>query len=172
MNRNERLHAFTCSQGSARRRVKRLCSHTTSPFVFWSALEEGTIRQYDLRQPHRCQGNNSPCKNVIVDLTASCGVSIEAKCLDLSPTNPNLLAVGSSDPYVRLYDLRKLSLGRLTTQQVQHETRNEQGCIRSYCPQHIASGYQRNKIVPTKYRFIGKLRKLKIFLYFTNLSAV
>ena len=154
VNRNEQLNAFTCSQVSARRRVKRLCSHPISPFVFWSALEEGSVRQYDLRQPHRCHGVNSPCKNVIVDLTASCGSSIEAKCLDVSPTNPDILAVGCSDPFVRLYDLRRLSLGTMSTSQA--ETRKEPGCIRSYCPQHIASGYQRKEIVPTKYRFIGE----------------
>ncbi|KAI6653373.1 hypothetical protein LOD99_3592 [Oopsacas minuta] len=149
------LNSFTCSQGSNRPRVKRLCSHPISPYMFWSALEEGSIRQYDLREPHKCQGNNSPCKNVIVDLTASCGASIEAKCLDISPTNPSLLAVGCSDPFVRLYDLRKLSLGRLSPPQKFTETKEEHGCIRSYCPQHIANGYQRKNIVPAKYRFIS-----------------
>eukprot|EP00800_Vazella_pourtalesii_P015375 TRINITY_DN4120_c0_g2_i11.p1 TRINITY_DN4120_c0_g2~~TRINITY_DN4120_c0_g2_i11.p1 ORF type:complete len:539 (-),score=60.38 TRINITY_DN4120_c0_g2_i11:163-1779(-) len=154
-NKSGRITSFTCSQESNRQRVKRLCSHPISPFVFWSALEEGSIRQYDLREPHKCQGNNSPCKNVIVDLTASCGSLIEAKCLDVSPTNPSLLAVGCSDPFVRLYDLRKLSLGRLSTPQVYTETRNEQGCVRSYCPQHVANGYQRKNIVPTASRLIS-----------------
>ena len=155
-NKSGRITSFTCSQISSRPRVKRLCSHPISPFVFWSALEEGSIRQYDLREPHNCQANTSPCKNVIVDLTASCGGFIEAKCLDVSPTNPSLLAVGCSDPFVRLYDLRKLSLGRLSTPQVHTEIKSEQGCIRSYCPQHVANGYQRNKIVPNATRLISE----------------
>ena len=157
VNRSERLNSFTCSQSSYRRRVKRLCSHPNSPFLFWSALEEGTVRQYDLRQPHKCQSNSTPCTNVLIDMTASCGTNIEAKCLDVCPTNPNLLAVGGSDPFIRLYDMRKLSLGRLRQTAVTTESRSEAGCIRSYCPHHIATSYQKKEIVPTKYRCISEI---------------
>lgn len=82
-------------------RVKRLVTAPGLPSMFWSAGEDGKILQFDLREPHHC-----PSANVLVDLTAQFGTSAEAKCLAISPMRPEMLAVGSNDPYIRLYDRR------------------------------------------------------------------
>uniref|UniRef100_A0A8C4QMH6 WD and tetratricopeptide repeats 1 n=1 Tax=Eptatretus burgeri TaxID=7764 RepID=A0A8C4QMH6_EPTBU len=82
-------------------RVKRIATATTVPHMFWSAGEDGTVRQFDLRE------TNSRSQ-VLIDLTAYCGSQVEAKCLAINPRDNSCLAVGANDPYMRLYDLRMI----------------------------------------------------------------
>lgn len=100
----ETVNIFSCHAG----RVKRVAVAPNTPFMFWSAAEDGTIMQHDLRCPELSQGNDNP-KNVLINLTAHMGSNAEAKCLSINPLQPDLLAVGTNDPYVRLYDKRMLS---------------------------------------------------------------
>ncbi|CAG0898801.1 unnamed protein product [Darwinula stevensoni] len=94
----------SCSCHTAR--VKRLAVSPDSPYLFWSAAEDGLILQFDLRIPHHC---SNECDNVLVNLTNHLGRSAEAKCLAINPLRPEMLAVGANDPYVRLYDRRMIS---------------------------------------------------------------
>lgn len=98
---NENTHVFSCHVG----RVKRLAVAPNVPFMFWSAAEDGTIMQFDLRSPESSQSNP---KNVIVNLNAHMGHSAEVKCLAINPLRPEYLAVGANDPYIRMYDRRML----------------------------------------------------------------
>lgn len=41
------------------------------------------------------------------------GEEAEAKCVSVSPTRPELLAVGANDPFLRLFDRRMLRRRRL-----------------------------------------------------------
>ncbi|TGZ67110.1 hypothetical protein CRM22_004980 [Opisthorchis felineus] len=104
ITRMETRHVFSCHSG----RIKRLANTPSEPFLFWSAAEDGTVRQFDLRDPTQA-GSAKPC-NVLVNLHHHIGSFAEAKCLALNPLRPDLLAVGSNDPYVRLYDRRKITL--------------------------------------------------------------
>ncbi|XP_022295341.2 WD and tetratricopeptide repeats protein 1-like [Crassostrea virginica] len=113
-NREENSHVFSCHIG----RVKRLAVAPNVPFMFWSAAEDGTIMQFDLR----CQEPNQPNpKNVIVNLNAHIGHVAEAKCLAINPLRPEYLAVGANDPYIRMYDRRMLVCRSL---KVSQETTN------------------------------------------------
>jgi len=38
------------------------------------------------------------------------GNKAEAKCLSLNPVRPELMAVGASDPFIRLYDRRMIKV--------------------------------------------------------------
>lgn len=98
---DENTHVFSCHVG----RVKRLAVAPNVPFMFWSAAEDGTIMQFDLRSSDSSQANP---KNVIVNLNAHLGHSAEAKCLAINPLRPEYLAVGANDPYIRMYDRRML----------------------------------------------------------------
>lgn len=98
----ETSEVYSCHVG----RVKRLATAPNVPYMFWSAGEDGTVRQFDLRTPHNC---SEKCSNVIVNLNAYIGRHAECKCLAINQCRPEQLAVGASDPYVRLYDLRMLS---------------------------------------------------------------
>lgn len=100
--RGETTHAFSCHAG----RVKRLAVVPNLPYMFWSAGEDGTIRQFDLRSPHLCSDS---CNNVLINLNYYTGKHGECKCLAINPHRPEQLAVGASDPFIRLYDIRMLN---------------------------------------------------------------
>lgn len=80
------------------------------PTMFWSAGEDGIVRQYDTRMADQ-KAYGSP--NVLVNLSSAgprAGL-VECKGLDLNPTQPHLMAVACGDPYVRVFDRRRLSTG-------------------------------------------------------------
>ncbi|XP_077455753.1 WD and tetratricopeptide repeats protein 1 [Stigmatopora argus] len=86
-------------------RVKRIATAPLWPNTFWSAAEDGTIRQYDLRE-------SSKRSEVIIDLKTFCGQLAEAKCLAVNPRDNNYMAVGANGPFVRLYDIRMIHNSR------------------------------------------------------------
>jgi WD and tetratricopeptide repeat-containing protein 1 len=45
---------------------------------------------------------------VLVNLMSVLGRTDEAKCLSINARRPEQIAVGANDPYVRVYDRRKL----------------------------------------------------------------
>ncbi|XP_063729139.1 WD and tetratricopeptide repeats protein 1-like [Symsagittifera roscoffensis] len=106
VEKGDTVNTFACH----RYRVKRLCTSKVSPSLIWSAGEDGTVRMLDLRENHTCSSSRS-CKNVCINLNgeniSNGNQPSEAKCLAISPSRP-YIAVGSSDEYVRLFDMRKL----------------------------------------------------------------
>ncbi|CAG5126463.1 unnamed protein product [Candidula unifasciata] len=102
LNRKETTHVFAYHLG----RVKRIATAPNIPYIFWSAAEDGTIMQFDLR----CTSTTTTTpNNVLINLNAHMGQFAEAKCLAINPLRPEMLAVGANDPYVRVYDRRMLS---------------------------------------------------------------
>lgn len=66
-----------------------------------------------MRMCHDCSSDKS--KINLVSIYGGVGTMIEAKCLDINQIKTEQLAVGASDPYVRLYDRRMIhSLSSLT----------------------------------------------------------
>ncbi|XP_071955811.1 WD and tetratricopeptide repeats protein 1-like [Antedon mediterranea] len=102
VSRGETTQSFSCHAG----RAKRLATAPNTPYMLWSAGEDGTIRQFDLRMQHTC---GDSCENVLINLNTYIGNHAECKCLAINQYRPELLAVGANDPYVRLYDVRMLS---------------------------------------------------------------
>ncbi|KAF3839966.1 hypothetical protein F7725_018683 [Dissostichus mawsoni] len=94
----ETIHMFSDHTN----RVKRIATAPMWPNTFWSAAEDGIIRQYDLRE-------NSKRSEVLIDLTEFCGQLVEAKCLAVNPRDNNYMAVGANGPFVRLYDIRMIN---------------------------------------------------------------
>ncbi|XP_033636090.1 WD and tetratricopeptide repeats protein 1-like [Asterias rubens] len=139
----ETTHAFSCHAG----RVKRLATAPNVPYMFWSAGEDGTVRQFDLREPHTC---SESCGNVVINLNCYIGKHAECKCLAINPHRPELLAVGASDPYVRIYDTRMLSphavhFSREERQGASWRTPapdpDESGPLPSKCVQYFVAGH-------------------------------
>lgn len=89
-----------------RSRVKRLDVPRNERDVFLSAAEDGMILSYDLRERHIC--NNAVPKNLLINLNTIVGPNAEAKCLTINPLQPELVAVGANDPYIRLFDRRMI----------------------------------------------------------------
>ncbi|CAG9132601.1 unnamed protein product [Plutella xylostella] len=100
------LRECTCHCG----RVKRLATPPDNPNILYSAAEDGLVIQHDLRAPHRC---NADAPIVAVNLLNHLGRHAEAKCVAVSPRRSHQLAVGANDFYVRLYDMRMVTLARL-----------------------------------------------------------
>jgi len=98
------LHNITAHMG----RVKRLAVAPEATGVVWSAAEDGTVMQWDVRE--RYQPGEA---NILVNLVKHTGRAAECKCIAICPTRPELLALGANDPYVRVYDRRMLSIQRL-----------------------------------------------------------
>ena len=82
-------------------RVKRMEVTPACPNILWSASEDGTVMETDIRAPPSESG-------ILINLHADAESGIEAKCLSINPIYPEYLAVGGSDSYIRMYDRRKL----------------------------------------------------------------
>ncbi|CAI7797754.1 unnamed protein product, partial [Closterium sp. NIES-54] len=138
---SEQAAMFRCHN----RRVKKLAVEEGNPHVVWSASEDATLRQHDLRETSVCPPPTtharphsplhhslfhgaSECRSVLLDLRAAGKISLEdpprdslaLKSCAISPTRPHLLMVGGSDAFARIYDRRMLpspsSLSRASPQ--------------------------------------------------------
>ncbi|KAG2497866.1 hypothetical protein HYH03_004132 [Edaphochlamys debaryana] len=88
-------------------RVKDIETEPLNPHNFWSGGEDGVVRQYDTRAPNQ-QEWASP--TVLVQVRDG-HRTVQVKSLDINKAHPHLLAVAGSDPYIRLYDRRRLGPG-------------------------------------------------------------
>ncbi|KAJ7516416.1 hypothetical protein O6H91_22G057700 [Diphasiastrum complanatum] len=131
---------FRCHE----RRVKKLAVENGNPHVIWSASEDGTLRQHDLREGESCslQGSSDhECRNVLIDLRGGAKRSLSSPsrhCLPLktcaiSPTRPHHLLIGGSDAFARLYDRRMLPPP--TSSQSQSKP---PPCVCYFCPVHLS----------------------------------
>jgi len=111
-------------------RVKRLTTAPDSPGIVWSGGEDGIIRQWDLRE--RWSYDSS---NVVVNLTRHSGRGAEVKCVTICPSRNELMAVGSNDPYVRVFDRRMLTCSRLDTSLTPSTV--ESGAVAYFVPGHL-----------------------------------
>eukprot|EP00794_Sanderia_malayensis_P000171 gene171-783_t len=151
VHRKESTHVYSCHF----QRVKRLAVVPHMPFMVWSGSEDGTIRQFDLRQPHSC-AQQSRCSNIIINLNSNIATSSEAKCISINPMRPELIAVGCGDPFTRIYDTRMLTMhsihdarGKSNGRKVD-EVSPPDGCVSYFSPGHIPQRYGRDH--PQKYR--------------------
>ncbi|KIY71472.1 WD40 repeat-like protein [Cylindrobasidium torrendii FP15055 ss-10] len=96
-----RSHLLLCHKD----RVKRLVTEE-SPDIFLTVSEDSSVRQHDLRRPHRCRGEcPAPLVQMDHDLTS----------LSLSPLSPHQFVVAGGSPYGYLFDRRYLRARRFST---------------------------------------------------------
>ncbi|XP_030554175.1 WD and tetratricopeptide repeats protein 1 [Drosophila novamexicana] len=128
---NETL--FTCNCHTMR--VKRLATAPDSPHIFWSAGEDGSILQLDMREAHRCRGPDDQQPTTggvrLLSLCTQVESTTEAKCLAINPRRTEYLAVGANDPYARVFDRRMLP-GEANS------------CVSFYAPGQIVKNITRN----------------------------
>ncbi|XP_065649560.1 WD and tetratricopeptide repeats protein 1 isoform X2 [Hydra vulgaris] len=109
VNTKSEIHSFKCHSG----RVKKLAVSNHSPFLLWSGSEDGTLREFDLREAyHDC---SSSCSNILINLRQHVSYTNEIKCIQVHPTYPELIAVGCNDAYLRLFDRRMLKHGNVAS---------------------------------------------------------
>lgn len=131
------------------RRVKKLAVEPGNPNVVWSASEDGTIRQHDIRETTSCppsESSHHECRNILLDLRCGAKKSLSdppklllaLKSCDISSTRPHLLLVGGSDAFARVYDRRMLSLLSSSRRKV-----SPPPCVNYFCPMHLSDhGHQ------------------------------
>lgn len=126
------------------RRVKKLAVEVGNPNMVWSASEDGTLRQHDLRECSTCPpagSSNQECNNVLLDLRCGAKKSLadppklclSLKSCDISTTRPHQILVGGSDAFARLYDRRMLPpLSSCRTKA------KPPPCVGYFCPLHLS----------------------------------
>ncbi|KAL6504265.1 hypothetical protein OROGR_026188 [Orobanche gracilis] len=126
------------------RRVKKLAVEVGNPNVVWSASEDGTLRQHDLREGVSCPpagSSHQECRNILLDLRLGAKKSLAdppkqslaLKSCDISSTRPHLLLVGGSDAFARLYDRRMLPPLSSSQQKLPPPP-----CVNYFCPMHLS----------------------------------
>ncbi|EDO29936.1 predicted protein [Nematostella vectensis] len=150
VEKNETTQVYHCHIG----RVKRLAVAPNMPSLVWSASEDGTIRQFDLRQPHCCNSNSKNCNNVLINLNVHSSALAEPKCIAINPLRPNMMAIGCNDPFVRIYDHRMLAKYNLDIRtsgaQNPEDFTLPEGCVTYFAPGHLPPRLTRD--FPKKFR--------------------
>lgn len=69
-------------------------------------------RQFDLREPHDCSPND---RVQLIDLQTHMGPGTEVKCIAVNQRRPEQLAVGATDNYARIFDLRMIRVSPVSS---------------------------------------------------------
>jgi len=164
MDSEVRLHNIRLGQTTVYRchagRVKAVDVDPTTPHLFWSASEDGTVRQFDRREAHQCptENNDTPqtpedilrarvlsrfgvsrrrssshdCENVLVDLRGA-SRHVEIIGISVNPVYPEYIAIATRDPYIRIFDRRMLTV----TNRLKKTDPGHTPCSSILCPPHI-----------------------------------
>ncbi|XP_073845069.1 WD and tetratricopeptide repeats 1 [Musca autumnalis] len=117
-------------------RVKRLATAPDSPYIFWSAGEDGCVLQLDHREKHVCRSASNSVS--LINLTAYIDPNAEAKCIAVNPIRTEYIAVGANDPYARIYDRRMLKTFSSALNDALETGDIPKECVTYYCPGHIS----------------------------------
>ena len=98
------------------------------------------MRQLDTREPHTC-AEGGACRNVLIDLRTHSKASVlghvQCKCIDVNPVKPEQIAVGSMDPYARIYDTRLCSLKSFSASNQGASRDGDLSCVACFSPGHL-----------------------------------
>eukprot|EP00184_Porphyridium_aerugineum_P002308 CAMPEP_0184699594 /NCGR_PEP_ID=MMETSP0313-20130426/5816_1 /TAXON_ID=2792 /ORGANISM="Porphyridium aerugineum, Strain SAG 1380-2" /LENGTH=846 /DNA_ID=CAMNT_0027158713 /DNA_START=233 /DNA_END=2773 /DNA_ORIENTATION=+ len=116
-------------------RVKTVDVERMNPDMVWSAGEDGTVRQFDLRMSQRDATDSSMLINLPVMYK---NLHLEIKAAHINQSNPNEILVAASDSPIRLFDRRKI--GTLKTAASQSSASISE-CVLQMAPMHMLHGY-------------------------------
>lgn len=110
--------------GKHQGRVHNLDVEPGSPYIFYSCGEDGFVQHFDLR-------SNSArklfcCSSFSENKQSSSSLRLDALVID--PRNPNYFALGGSDKYARVYDIRKCQ---------RDSSSNSDKPVNTFCPHHL-----------------------------------
>lgn len=110
--------------GKHQGRVHNLDVEPGSPYIFYSCGEDGFVQHFDLR-------SNSArklfcCSSFSENKQSSSSLRLDALVID--PRNPNYFALGGSDKYTRVYDIRKCQ---------RDSSSNSDKPVNTFCPHHL-----------------------------------
>ncbi|MBA0703285.1 hypothetical protein Goari_022959 [Gossypium aridum] len=110
--------------GKHQGRVHSLAVEPGSPHIFFSCGEDGLVQHYDLR----CGSASKLFHCFSFKETNSPPLNIRLNAIIIDPRNPNYFAIGGSDEYARVYDIRRY---RLDGSNVSDEP------VNLFCPRHL-----------------------------------
>ncbi|XP_026446045.1 DDB1- and CUL4-associated factor 8-like isoform X1 [Papaver somniferum] len=90
--------------GKHQGRAHKLAIEPGSPHIFYTCGEDGSVRHFDLRSSSATR--LFTCKAFSSDRSAYMP-TVHLNTISIDPRNPNLFAVGGTDEFARLYDIRK-----------------------------------------------------------------
>ena len=118
-------HLFKCHSS----RVKRI--ETTGPHTFLSCSEDGSVRQFDLREQHICKEANDGCPKPLVNYAP---FQMELHTITLSKQAPHYFVVGGSHQYAFLHDRRMTGRNVLKEWGVASGSSFDVPCVRRFSP--------------------------------------
>ncbi|KAJ9685076.1 hypothetical protein PVL29_017202 [Vitis rotundifolia] len=105
--------------------VYKLDIEPGSPHIFYSCGEDGVVQHFDLR-------SNSATKlfycSSFTEFNQQSQISVRLNAIVIDPRNPNYFAVGGSDEYARVYDIRKHQWD---------SSNNLDRPVNTFCPHHL-----------------------------------
>ncbi|XP_027343567.1 DDB1- and CUL4-associated factor 8 [Abrus precatorius] len=104
--------------------VYKLAVEPGSPYIFYSCGEDGFIQHFDLRSSSATK--LFCCSSVRNNKQPPSKIGLNSIVID--SRNPYYFAVGGSDEYARVYDIRKCQLD---------STRNSDQPVNTFCPHHL-----------------------------------
>ncbi|XP_065865898.1 uncharacterized protein [Euphorbia lathyris] len=106
--------------------VYKLALEPGSPHIFYSCGEDGFVQHFDLRS--RSPVKLFCCSSVREDSSRWPSNSIRLNAITIDPRNPNYFAVGGSNEYARVYDIRKCKWDASS---------NSDRPLDMFCPRHL-----------------------------------
>ncbi|XP_049379384.1 uncharacterized protein LOC125844166 isoform X2 [Solanum stenotomum] len=110
--------------GKHQGRVHKLAVEPGSPYILYSCGEDGFVQHYDLRS--NSSSKLFRCSSFTENNKQSGSIRLNGIVID--PRNPNYFAVGGSDEYARVYDIRMYQLDARTSSDRPIDT---------FCPHHL-----------------------------------
>lgn len=108
-------------------RTHKLAIEPGSPYIFYSCGEDGVVQHFDLRSHSHTATKIFTCHTFGGNKLQS-PPPVKLNAIVIDPTNPNYLAVGGSDEYARVYDIRNYNWDASS---------NEFCPVDSFSPQHL-----------------------------------
>ncbi|KAA8543991.1 hypothetical protein F0562_021832 [Nyssa sinensis] len=105
-------------------RIHKLDVEPGSPHIFYSCGEDGFVQHFDLRSNRATK--LFCCSSFTENKKTSSSISLNAIVID--PRNPNYFALGGSDEYARLYDIRQYQWDASS---------NLDRPVNTFCPHHL-----------------------------------
>uniref|UniRef100_A0A6A7FV73 WD repeat protein iqw1-like n=1 Tax=Hirondellea gigas TaxID=1518452 RepID=A0A6A7FV73_9CRUS len=119
-------------------RIKDIQTSQHDPFMFWSVSEDGTSRQFDLREKHSCKCDGK-CSNVFVDFRQP--TIIELKGFSFNPIHPMFVVFACGDQFVRVIDRRI----------IRKDSSGSSECVSEFAPSHLLNRSSSSSSVHSTY---------------------
>ncbi|KAG5566813.1 hypothetical protein RHGRI_002375 [Rhododendron griersonianum] len=120
----ENGEAETKRLGKHQGRIHNLAVEPGSPYILYSCGEDGLVQHFDLRS--NSARKLFSCSSFTENKQSSGSIRLNALVID--PRNPNYFALGGSDKYARVYDIRKYQ---------RDSSSNLDKPVNTFCPHHL-----------------------------------